>query len=269
MLRQRVITALLLLAALLSAVFLLPTQGWWVVCAVVAAAAGWEWAGIGKVQAHLRWGYGLLVGFAVGAFAALESKPLDAIVFTISAMFWMVFIPPWLRQRWALSTGVIQLLVGLVLIAPLGLAMARLREIDPWLMLAVMAVVWVADIAAYFGGRAFGRRKLAPEISPGKSWEGVYSGIVGVLLYACVLFSTFLAAIPDRLGWLVALLLVLVLGVLSVVGDLFESLMKRQAGIKDSSALLPGHGGILDRIDSLTSTLPLAALWALIWQLSL
>lgn len=269
MLRERVITALLLLVALLAAVFLLPTEGWWGVCAVVAAFAGWEWAGIGKMQPGLRVGYGLIVGLAVGVFAALSSEPLDATVFVVSALFWMLFVPPWLRQRWVLSAGVVQLLIGLVLIVPLGVAMARLRELDPWLMLAVMAVVWVADIAAYFGGRAFGRRKLAPEISPGKSWEGAYAGLLGVLLYGCVLFSTVLAVVPDRLGWLASILLVLVLGVLSVVGDLFESLMKRQAGIKDSSALLPGHGGVLDRIDSLTSSLPLAALWALIWQLSL
>jgi phosphatidate cytidylyltransferase len=127
-------------------------------------------------------------------------------------------------------------------------------------MLAAMALVWVADIAAYFAGRAFGRRKLAPAISPGKTWEGVAGAVVGVLAYggAVFNFSPLAGKLPLSVP-LLALLLVTLTAV-SVMGDLFESLLKRQAGIKDSSQLLPGHGGVLDRIDALTSALPLSAL---------
>ena len=268
MLRERIITALFLLAVLLGAIFMLPTTGWRVVCAIVAGAAAWEWAGMGHMPAPLRWAFGLVVGASVAALAALGSKQIDTVVFVTSALFWMLVVPPWLKQRWKLSAGALSMLVGLVLVVPAGLALSRLRELDPWLMLAVMAVVWVADIGAYFGGRAFGQRKLAPEISPGKSWEGVYAGMFCILLYCAALYLSLLSFIPARIGWPIAFLLVIVLGALSVIGDLFESLMKRHAGLKDSSSLLPGHGGVLDRIDSLTSTLPLAALWALVWQLS-
>jgi phosphatidate cytidylyltransferase len=124
-----------------------------------------------------------------------------------------------------------------------------------------MALVWVADIAAYFAGRAFGKRKLAPSISPGKSWEGVYGALAGVTVYMVInglLGNPLLGAAPG-LGVVVA---TLVLTPVSVLGDLFESAMKREAGVKDSSGLLPGHGGVLDRVDALASTLPVAALLA-------
>ena len=149
-------------------------------------------------------------------------------------------------------------MIGLVVILPTAVAMILLRQVDVALLLAAMAVVWVADIAAYFSGRAFGRRKLAPAISPGKSWEGVYGAIVGVELYGLALVFAFGIELSAGMFILGAVALV-VLTAVSVVGDLFESLLKRQAGIKDSSNLLPGHGGVLDRIDSLTSTLPMVA----------
>ncbi|QSI75135.1 phosphatidate cytidylyltransferase [Niveibacterium microcysteis] len=269
MLRERVITALLMLAGLLAAVFYLPTNGWWIACGALGLAAAWEWAGLFHLPSAVRWGYGVVVAAAVVAFAAIASPAIDAALFVLSALFWMLVAPPWLKQRWRLSGGaVLPLILGLVILLPSAVALARLREANVWLMLAVMAVVWVADIAAYFGGRAFGRRKLAPEISPGKSWEGVYSGLAGVLLYGAVVFSVWMPFVPQRLGWPIALMLLLALSALSVIGDLFESLLKRQAGLKDSSGLLPGHGGVLDRIDSLTSTLPLVALWALVWRLA-
>lgn len=269
MLRERVVTALLMLAGLLAGVFLLPASGWWGACGLLGLAAAWEWAGLFRLPSAVRWGYGLIIAAAVVAFAAIGSPVIDAALFALSALFWMLLAPPWLKQRWRIAEGaVLPLLLGLVVLLPAAVALARLREANVWMMLAVMAVVWVADIAAYFGGRAFGRRKLAPEISPGKSWEGVYAGLLGVLIYGVVVFSIWMPMVPQRLGWPVTVMLLLVLSALSVIGDLFESLLKRQAGIKDSSALLPGHGGVLDRIDSLTSTLPLVALWVLVWRLA-
>jgi phosphatidate cytidylyltransferase len=149
---------------------------------------------------------------------------------------------------------------------PTGAAMMDLREAapSPWLLLFVMGLVWVADIAAYFAGRRFGKNKLAPSISPGKTWEGVAGAIFGVSVYVVLVwsFSPYFSTreiLPPLLltaWWWVAL---------AVIGDLFESAVKRQAGVKDSGALLPGHGGLLDRIDALTSTLPLAAL-AILFQ---
>jgi phosphatidate cytidylyltransferase len=129
--------------------------------------------------------------------------------------------------------------------------------------LAVMALVWVADIAAFFSGRAFGRHKLAPSISPGKTWEGVAGAMAGVLVYGFAVAPTLPAV--QNLDRLVLVGCLLLLTALSIVGDLFESLAKRQAGVKDSSQLLPGHGGILDRIDSQLSTLPLVALGIHLW----
>jgi phosphatidate cytidylyltransferase len=138
--------------------------------------------------------------------------------------------------------------------------MVALHAVDTWLMLAAMALVWVADITAYFAGRAYGRHKLAPTISPGKTWEGVAGAVVGVLVYGGIVFSFTPLAGRLPLSIPVIVLMLVLLTAVSVMGDLFESLLKRQAGIKDSSNLLPGHGGVLDRIDALTSTLPLAAL---------
>lgn len=155
-------------------------------------------------------------------------------------------------------------MVGWLVIVPAGVALVVLRDIDPWMLLAAMSVVWVADIAAYFVGRAFGKRKLAPSISPGKSWEGAIGAVVFVLIFGIVVATTWPAlgvdirrGVGTQLAY--AAVLVLLTGV-SIVGDLFESLAKRQAGVKDSGSILPGHGGLLDRIDSLTSTLPLVAL---------
>lgn len=268
MLRERIITALILLLALLGAVFWLPTQGWWGVCSLVGAAAAWEWAGLFRFHRAVRWSYALIVAIAVAALAMVESKVADAALFALSALFWMLVVPPWLKQRWRLSGGPLSLLTGLIVMLPAGLALARLRAVSPWFMLAVLAVIWVADIGAYFGGRAFGKRKLAPEISPGKSWEGVYAGMLAVMCYGVTVYVAALPSVPQRVGWPVSMLALGGIAVLSILGDLFESLLKRHAGIKDSSNLLPGHGGVLDRIDSLTSTLPLAALWTLIWELT-
>jgi phosphatidate cytidylyltransferase len=147
---------------------------------------------------------------------------------------------------------------ALVLLLPVWLALVQLRQAGPLTLLAIMSVVWLADIGAYFAGRSFGKHKLAPAISPGKTWEGAIGGAVAVLAYGLLLSSKLP---PTLAGNLPLLLMVLVLlTAISILGDLFESLLKRQAGLKDSSNVLPGHGGVLDRIDSLTSTLPLVAL---------
>ncbi|MBP7658596.1 MAG: phosphatidate cytidylyltransferase, partial [Burkholderiaceae bacterium] len=184
------------------------------------------------------------------------------------ALFWCVAGP--LRLQRHESRGGGQVLVGVLLLG-CWLALYELRLHSTWALVSSMAVVWVADIAAYFVGRAIGRRKLAPSISPGKSWEGAIGGASAVaiigLTVAWLAASSWPAAadtLPARLlqsgGPLIAALVLLALAALSVVGDLHESLLKRQAGVKDSGWILPGHGGVLDRIDALIPTMPVALL---------
>lgn len=187
----------------------------------------------------------MLALFTAGQRAAL-------VTFLLASLFWVIGVPPWLVRGVTPQARGALVASGFLVIVPPALALAWLpaREV-----LAVLVLVWIADTAAYFCGRAWGRRKLAPSISPGKTWEGAAGGVGGALAYAIIL-----AAFTARLAWAPALAAAAALAVISIVGDLFESAAKRQAGVKDSGALLPGHGGILDRIDSATAALPLAAL---------
>jgi phosphatidate cytidylyltransferase len=168
-------------------------------------------------------------------------------------------VPAWLIASWHPNNVMVMGIVGLVVLIPTGLAMIDLREVTPWLLLGVMSTIWMADIAAYFSGRRFGKHKLAPAISPGKTWEGVVGALVMTSIYVIVILwaTGYLKQFLIYPGTIVAVWWWVGL---AVIGDLFESAVKRQAGVKDSGALLPGHGGLLDRIDALTSTLPFAAL---------
>jgi phosphatidate cytidylyltransferase len=170
---------------------------------------------------------------------------------------------------WPRWPAALRLLLGLVLLWVGWLALVQARALSANFVLSALCIVWMADIAAYAAGRAFGRRKLAPSISPGKSWEGVAGGVVGVVLLGVVWTLWIDRALPvdgpslfsylrQQFGWLGLIAAALALAALSVVGDLFESLVKRAAGAKDSSRLLPGHGGVLDRIDALLPVLPAA-----------
>lgn len=265
MLRTRVITAVFLLSGLLFAVFFLPTLGWALFVAVIAGLAGWEFGRLAGFSATGNVGLGLVTALCCGLI--LASSPgllgqrgpgsVERALLTLSAGFWLLAAPFWLRRRWPLKPASLAVIVALVLLVPTWASLVILWKIGPATLFGVMALVWIADIAAYFAGRRFGRHKLAPSISPGKTWEGVWGATAAVTLYGLTLFALgFLPGIPL---WLAVVTLPL-LTLISVEGDLFESLLKRQAGIKDSSGLLPGHGGILDRIDSLTSTLPIATL---------
>jgi len=189
----------------------------------------------------------------VFALAYLLDERVARGAFVAASLFWILVAPVWLargvsaRQRVALATS------GLLVLVPAALALVLLR---PGQVLQVLVLVWIADSAAYFFGRRWGRRKLAPSISPGKTWEGAWGGIAGAALYAMI-GGTFLTGIARLPAYL---FIAVVLAAISIVGDLFESAAKRQAEVKDSGALLPGHGGILDRIDSATAVLPVAAL---------
>lgn len=272
MLRTRVVTAVVLLLGLLALLFLSGTLVWMLAMALIAAVAAWEWAGLATPALRLvRIPYALLTGVlvllaALGLFDGagvprVGREPWLVGIFALGAVFWCGIAPFWLARRAGAGRVVVAAPVGWLVLVPTTLALVLLRSASVWLVLAVMGVVWVADIAAYFSGRAFGRHKLAPTISPGKTLEGAFGAIVAVLLYGVLVWTGTaqeVASLPMLLGGLA------VLTVVSIEGDLFESMIKRLAGVKDSSQLLPGHGGVLDRIDSLTSTLPLVGLW---WML--
>lgn len=277
MLKARVITAIFLLIGFLGALWGLSTTGWTLLATAVAMLAAWEWGGLMGLGRLPRVALGLLMGVpctaimlwspeSLGMGGILDkaaARSLALVLLLPAAAFWIFLVPLWLNRRWPLTDFVAGLLTGAVVLLPTWLALVLLRHLGPEVLLAIMALVWIADIAAYFTGRAFGRRKLAPQISPGKTWEGAYGATAGVLVYGLAMYGLF--APSNGVSPLLLVPVLLLLTAVSIIGDLFESLLKRQAGIKDSSQLLPGHGGILDRIDSLTSTLPLVTLF---WLLS-
>jgi phosphatidate cytidylyltransferase len=198
------------------------------------------------MEGAAAWAYAAAMALA---FVVLYNTEPRQPALMLSALFWIVVAPFWLRrgvQRRGLAVA------GFVVILPAALAFVILKPLE---VLLVLLLVWIADTAAYFVGRAWGKRKLAPAISPGKTWEGALGGAAGALVYAIIL-GTFI----EGLFWVPYLLAAALLAVLSIVGDLFESAAKRQAAVKDSGTLLPGHGGVLDRIDSATAALPAAAL---------
>lgn len=263
MLATRIKTAVLLFALIALMLFVLPPVSWVLFCCLVAALGFWEWLGLTEtpyLSGLPRMIVSALIGIALTAvilFAPVFWMAwLTGLSLLLGTAFWLLLVPFWLMRQWRLKNPVLHFTTGLVLIVPAWTALVSLKPVppEPWLLLAVMAVPWIADIGAYFSGRKFGKRKLAPSISPGKTWEGVAGAALCILVYALIL---------NQFGGIFSVLsmpILLLLLALSITGDLFESLMKRQAGIKDSSALLPGHGGILDRIDSQLSVLPVALL---------
>jgi phosphatidate cytidylyltransferase len=264
MLRTRVVTALLLVSGFGLILFAMPPLAAVLTFAAIAALAAWEWGGLMRQGQPARLIYALVLVLLCWQLT-VAAPELIPVLLGIAVAFWILVVPLWLRFKWTLAgNDALGYALGALVILPTWAAMVALHAVSIWLLLAVMALVWVADISAYFAGRAFGRHKLAPSISPGKTWEGVAGAIAGVLIYGSIVLSLspLGAMLTARLpfGLLMLGLLLMLLTAVSVMGDLFESLLKRQAGVKDSSRLLPGHGGVLDRLDALTSTLPLAAL---------
>lgn len=253
MLRTRVITAFALLFGVLFGLFYLPSLYWnWLTLAVVAIGA-WEWGGIAAYSKAGRWLFLILT--IVSGLAFLVMKIPVGQVYLAAIAFWLLLALPWLLLGWKVRHPLLLAATGWLVLFPVWFALIEFHAKQPGLLFGLMAVVAVADIGAYFSGRAFGKHKLAPSISPGKTWEGVVGGLLGVALYGALWL-----ALEHVLGvGFPGFALLLAMAALSVVGDLFESWLKRQAGIKDSGHILPGHGGVLDRIDGLTPALPLAA----------
>jgi phosphatidate cytidylyltransferase len=273
MLKTRVITALVLVAVLLPALFYLPQAYWALAVAAVIGVGAWEWGALlgWKPQSRIILGVvfalvcalvSLLEPAAIGAGEVFNpAQPWVVAAYGLAGIFWFLAIPVWLNKKWPVS-GLAGLLIGVVVLFPTWLAMVQLRMLGAAPLLGIFAVVWMADIAAYFSGKAFGKHKLAPSISPGKTLEGAVGAVIGVVIYGIVLRQLYSIELMSLPVWILTLIGVTVV---SIVGDLYESLLKRKAGIKDSSNILPGHGGVLDRIDSLTSTLPVVGLFWLLF----
>lgn len=274
MLIRRVLTAVVLLALLIPALLSHSRWPFLSLTLLLVAAAAWEWSRLNGGPGIVAMAWGGLVALACAAVWQSQWLAIDrgAGVWWALGAGWLA-VAGWALRRgaaaWQGLPGALRRPLGFVLLVATWSALAFVFSIGTASVLSAMALVWIADVAAYFGGRRWGRRRLAPQVSPGKTWEGVISGMVAVLLLASAwvaletrfpflgpsLYSTLL----DAHGVAVTVVLLSALTGLSVVGDLFESLVKRAAGVKDSSALLPGHGGVLDRIDALLPVFPVVA----------
>ncbi len=281
MLKTRIVTALIILPLVLLALFAFSAWAWALFSLGIVAAGCWEWSRMCGLavsrQRQYLWLSGFVAALILAAYywlPAVRFEAIATITFVIAAAFWLLAAPLWLFNTWRPQSPMLAAAVGWVILFPTWLALLTLRDVHAWLLLSFAVIVWVADVAAYFVGKALGRHKLAPAISPGKTVEGAIGGLAGVALYylgwqafAASAAGNGWALILRAQGlWLLAFFLLLAL--ISILGDLFESWMKRGAGLKDSSALLPGHGGVLDRIDALTSSLPIAALYIVLLRQS-
>lgn len=266
MLKQRIITAIILAVVFLAALFKLPLPLFSAFIATIVLIAAWEWAnlsGLSKI-----WQRSAYVGLiaSVLAFSAFVTHNFDGhdddvskAILMVGCLWWAVALL-WVQSypgsavlwgsRW------FKAIMGMAVLIPTWLAFSYLRaqSSGAWLILIVVLIVACADIGAYFSGKALGKHKLAPAVSPGKSWEGFWGGMV-----SCVLLAVAIAYLAN-VSLITTLAIIIPAGLASVLGDLLESMVKRQRGIKDSSRLLPGHGGVLDRVDSLTAAAPVFAL---------
>jgi len=257
MLKQRIITALILLPLVLGAIFYLPTPWFALAMVVPVAIAAWEWANIMGIAGQAgRCAYGALVvaGLALEYWLRLDLVLGFGVIWWALAMS-LVKSYPEKQSLWSARTT--QGVIGLVILVPAwwGLTVLHRQPDGAWWLLYALLLVWGADTGAYFAGRRFGKRKLAPNVSPGKTIEGLLGGLLVTGIIAIVVATQTAALNAVGLGWFLLVSLIAVIG--SVYGDLVESMFKRHRGIKDSSQVLPGHGGVLDRIDSITAAVPL------------
>jgi phosphatidate cytidylyltransferase len=272
MLKTRIITATILMAVLLPILFLLPPfylDAFFLVALVVSA---WEWSRMIAPEAKkAAWLYATFCLVIISLLLGMQAIAWQFSLLMMAVLFWF-FVAPFILAK-GMNFPLQKFkpfysILGLIILPATWFALVFLRELGLIFLLSSMALVWVADIGAYFIGKAFGRHKLAAQISPGKSIEGAVGGLLLCYLYAflCVVYlplgDTLFGAWAIRFGWIPTILMVTVLVAFSIFGDLFESQLKRLAGVKDSSHLLPGHGGVLDRVDALIPTMPIAALLA-------
>lgn len=267
MLKVRIITAVVLLSLIALSLFYWPTYAWMLFCTVLLAGAVFEWTRFARYSAVGQNTYIISTLFIAYYFLMWANSYARLCLYSAAILFWCVIVPLWLKNKWQLSANkLLAALTGWLILWPAFdvLYQARQTVLTTQTLLSLVVIIWIADTAAYFAGRLYGRHKLAPTISPGKSWEGVLGAIGAVSLYALTLSYFGMAPIVSIVFWLP---FVWIMTVISIMGDLLESLFKRQVDMKDSSNFLPGHGGILDRLDSLLALLPFAGMlmWSMQW----
>ncbi|SER03449.1 phosphatidate cytidylyltransferase [Nitrosomonas sp. Nm51] len=270
MLKTRILTAFVVLPLFLSALFYLQDIFWAALILVLTVIAAREWCYLARFSVRNTVIFMVLTTLLGGELLfllseAVETDPyaLTAIwIYVLSVFFWVGYVPLMLKKSIAVNHTIMLTVMGWLVLLPTALALYQLRAVSPLLLLGFMGTIWISDTAAYFTGRTFGKHKLAFHISPGKTWEGVAGAMLAVAVYGFVWVYVFAEG-----AYLLSLVpLLMALAMLGIIGDLFESLVKRQAGVKDSGKILPGHGGILDRIDALTPSLPLAILALLLFN---
>ena len=258
MLRQRIITALILAVLVIAAILLLPNNWLAVLFAIVTLVGAWEWTNLLNASDSTRkLLYMVFVAASLLVTCLYASPEQTGVILLVAGLWWAavviflaIFDVAWLGKLWLHRVLEFS---GFVVLVPSYYAIVTLHRIDPKMLLYLLFLVAIADIAAYFTGKKFGKNKLAPTLSPGKSREGLFGALAASLVIAVIGMIYFKF---EKNLWLYFVGLCVLTALISVVGDLFESLLKRHAGVKDSSNLLPGHGGILDRIDSLTAAAP-------------
>lgn len=283
MLKTRIITALVLLGIFLPVLFLLPVEALYTILSIVIGLASWEWIRLlwPNSKSFLKVLYGLFVIFILYLiwWVGVSNKNPEyfyiAQIFVLfcAFIFWIVFVPSMMSRGLKIQVTSVRVsltLFGILIFVSCWFALAILRELGLGVFLSALIWVWVADIGAYFSGKLFGKNKLAPSLSPGKTIEGMLGGLLLVVVFGLIFafygykYPNYFSFIYEKVGIFGLIVILIIGGLLSVMGDLFESQLKRLANVKDSSNLLPGHGGILDRIDALLPVLPFAALIALI-----
>ena len=262
-LKSRILTVLVILPLFVAAMYWLPQLVWGAILLVILVAACLEW---GRLAALSQLGQMAFVAAVLAGCVAiaLSRHEVPGVAILLAAMVLWLGVVPWWLKRMLPATAVSLAVAGVVVLVSAWYALFELQR-SAGRLLVFLGVVWIADTAAYFVGRRFGRHKLAPTISPGKTWEGVAGAVLGVSVYYAIVW---LAWAPEFVAGNRLLDLAVVAGMtlLSIEGDLFESWIKRRAGVKDSGTVLPGHGGVLDRIDGVIAALPLAALAYLVGQ---
>ena len=262
MLKKRIITALILAPLIILAIFKLTNDQLAVFFAFITLVGAWEWSNlIGYTQIAKKLIYVFFIAISIMAVWIYIYDQHELVFFTIVGVWWVVllFVLMTYKSEWLKSKLLqkILMLSGFIVLVPAWFGLVKLHDYGIAMLLFFLVIVWAADIAAYFVGKRFGKNKLAPELSPGKSREGLIGALLASVLVAYFGIQLFSL---DKNTWLLFISLCVFVALISVVGDLYESLLKRSAGVKDSGKILPGHGGVLDRIDSITAAAPIYVL---------
>ena len=262
MLLQRIITALILAPLLILAIFKLSNSQLAIVLAIIALIGAWEWSNLIELSRTIKKIlYVGLIGITIFIFWKYAQGKYENVIYFVASLWWLLVLLmlAFYKSSWLQSALLPKILMisGFIVLIPAWFALVKVHNYGIAMLIFFLVIIWVADIAAYFVGKKFGKHKLAPELSPGKSREGVLGALLASLVVALVGVQIFSI---NKQDWFFFICLCVLTALISVVGDLYESLLKRKAGVKDSGKILPGHGGVLDRIDSITAAAPVYVL---------